>query len=66
MIESDSYDSVDRLIEIILADETMRMGEIVRKAHTGVGGHGMRMTISIKIATSEEEGSDYPDLPVPC
>ena len=47
------------------ADERRRMGEIVRKGNTGVSRHGMRVTVSIKIASGKEEGRGYPDLPIP-
>ena len=53
------------LIEIILAEEAGEMGEIVRKANTGVKKHGKRTTVLSKIDSDKEEGEDYPDLPVP-
>ena len=46
------------------ADERRRMGEIVRKGNTSVSRHGMRVTVSIKIASGKEEGRGYPDLPI--
>ena len=64
-MESDWYDLVTRLIEIIPADEMRRMCEIVRKANTGVRRHSTRTTVLITIASGEEKGSGYPDLPIP-
>ena len=61
-MESDWYDLVSRLVEIIPADETRRMGEIVKRANAGVRKHGVRATVLIKIASGKEEGSSYPDL----
>ena len=66
LMESDWYDLLGRLIEIMPADVRRRMGDIVRKANTGVRRNGVRTTVLIKIAFGKEEGSGYPDLPVSC
>ena len=64
-MESDGFDWVSHLIDTVLAEEIRRMGEIVRKASTGVRGHGRRATVLSKIASAKEEGSDYPGTMVP-
>ena len=43
-VESDWYDLVSRLIEIVLADETRCMSKLVRKAKCGRQKKGMRAT----------------------
>ena len=44
-MESDWYNLVGRLIDIILTEEVRNLGEIVRKANTGVKNQGIRATV---------------------
>ena len=44
-MESDRFDFVSRLIEISVADEMRGLGEILRKADSGVGRHGIMATV---------------------
>ena len=49
-------------MKIIPADERRRMGDVVRKADTGVGRYGTRATVLNRKASAREEGSGYPSL----
>ena len=44
-MELDWFDLVSRLIEISVADEMRGLGEILRKADSGVGRHGIMATV---------------------
>ena len=46
--ESDWFDMVSRFIEISVADEIRGLGEILRKADSGVGRHGMMATVGCR------------------
>ena len=54
-----------RIIEIIPAGEVKEMGEIVRKAFTGVKKHDTRVSVFRKIRSKKEDCEDYPGLSVP-
>ena len=45
LMELDWFDLVSRLIEISVADEMRGLGEILRKADSGVGRHGIMATV---------------------
>ena len=64
-MESDWYDWVSPLIEMIPADAIKGMVDIVRKAILCVRRRGTRATVLSKIASAKEEGSDDPGVLLP-
>ena len=55
LMESDGYDLMSRILHATPADEIKGMGEIVKKANTGVRRHGMRATVLSKMGSAKEE-----------
>ena len=55
LVKSDSFDLISRISEAVPASEIQGMGDIVRKASTGVRRHGMRATVLSKMGSAKEE-----------
>ena len=62
LMESYWYGLERHILGAVPLDKIKEVGEIVRKANTGVRRHGVRATVLSKIASAKEEGSDVPGL----
>ena len=51
-------------LKVYLSMKKRGVGEVVRKANTGVRRHGMRSTVLNKIASGSEEAGGNPGLPM--
>ena len=61
-MESNWYDLESHLLGAVAVGKIKEVGEIVRKANTGVRRHGVRATVFSNLASAKEEGRNVPGV----